>query len=128
MRGKDNRLRTAANLTNSKEFTGAKEARAQTGTEGKRVNACFDDWRRFCFVLREIANGTNGLPMSGDEAQRRARAILTECGYKWDWRAKVDEQRDSVLAILKSGRPSGSMRSDNPGGKPRLKPVGSIKT
>jgi hypothetical protein len=101
MRGKDNRLRAAVNLTNSKASIGVGEARAQTGTEGKRVTACFDDWRRFCFVLREIANGTNGLPMSGDEAQRRARAILTERGYAWDRRAKGDEQRDAVVAIPK---------------------------
>jgi hypothetical protein len=126
--GKDNRFPAGMNLTKPKASISAKEARAQACTEDKRANACFDDWRRFCFVLREIANGTNGLPMSGEEAQRRARAILTECGYTWDWRAKVDEQRDAVVAILKSSGPSGSMRSDNPGGKPRLRPVGSTKT
>jgi hypothetical protein len=128
MRGKDNRLRAAVKQTNSKASIGAREARVQTGTADKRINACFDDWRRFCFVLREIANGANGPPMSGTEAQRRARAILTECGYAWDWRAKVDEQRDAAVAIPKSAPPPRSMRSDCPGGKLRLKPVGSTKT
>jgi hypothetical protein len=30
--------------------------------------ACFNDWKRFCFVLREIANGQNGDPLSRLEA------------------------------------------------------------
>jgi hypothetical protein len=46
-------------------------------------SACFDDWKRFCFVLREIASGENGRPLSGIEAQRRAQAVLVECGYSW---------------------------------------------
>src|SRR5262245_51426773 len=44
---------------------------------------CFDDWKRFCFVLREIASGDNGRPLWALEAQRRAQAVLTECGYAW---------------------------------------------
>jgi hypothetical protein len=85
MCGNDNSLLAAVNLTTSKASIGAREAGVQTSTEDNRINACFDDWRRFCLVLREIANGANGQPMSGTEAQRRARAILTECGYAWDW-------------------------------------------
>jgi hypothetical protein len=47
------------------------------------VIACFDDWKRFCFVLREIASGENGRPLSGIDAQRRAQAVLVERGYSW---------------------------------------------
>jgi hypothetical protein len=28
-------------------------------------DASFNDWKRFCFVLREIASGDNGRPLSG---------------------------------------------------------------
>jgi len=47
---------------------------------------CFDDWKRFFFVLREIASGENGSPLSALEAQKRAQAVLTECGYTWPGR------------------------------------------
>ena len=43
----------------------------------------FNDWKRFCFVLREIARGKNGRPLAGVEVQKRAQAVLTECGYAW---------------------------------------------
>jgi hypothetical protein len=46
-------------------------------------DACFNDWKCFCFVLREIASGENGRPLSGLEAQKRAQAVLVECGYTW---------------------------------------------
>jgi hypothetical protein len=52
------------------------------------MTSCFNDWKRFCFVLREIANGENGRPLAGLEAQTRARTVLAECGYTWpgrDW-------------------------------------------
>jgi hypothetical protein len=45
--------------------------------------ACFSDWKRFCFVLRQIASGENGHPLAGFDAQKRAQAILSECGYRW---------------------------------------------
>jgi hypothetical protein len=48
------------------------------------MTPCFDDWKRFCFVLREIARGgDDGRPLPNFEAQRRAQAVLTECGYAW---------------------------------------------
>jgi hypothetical protein len=47
----------------------------------------FDDWKRFYFVLREIAGGQGGRPMSGFDAQNRARAALIECGYAWPGQA-----------------------------------------
>jgi hypothetical protein len=39
-----------------------------------------------CFVLREIASGENGNPLMALEAQRRAQAVLVECGYTWPGR------------------------------------------
>ena len=50
---------------------------------GEFVTPCFDDWKRFCAVLREIASGESGRPPSGLEAQKRAQAVLAECGYTW---------------------------------------------
>src|SRR5262249_17776640 len=48
------------------------------------MTPCFEDWKRFCFVLREIARGgDDGRPLPNVEAQRRAQAVLTECGYAW---------------------------------------------
>jgi hypothetical protein len=47
------------------------------------VTPCFDDWKRFCASLREIASGDNGRPLSSVEAQKRAQAVLDECGYTW---------------------------------------------
>jgi hypothetical protein len=54
-------------------------------------DACFNDWKRFCFVLREIASGNNGRPLSGLEAQKRAQAVLAECGYTWPGRVQARE-------------------------------------
>jgi hypothetical protein len=55
------------------------------------MTPCFNDWRRFCFVLREIASGKNGMPLADLEAQRRARAVLVECGYTWPGRTVAPE-------------------------------------
>jgi hypothetical protein len=70
--------------TPSKERTlwdaAAKKARATSD------GACFNDWKRFCAALREIASGENGRPLPGFEAQRRAQAVLIECGYAWPGR------------------------------------------
>jgi hypothetical protein len=43
------------------------------------VTPYFDDWKRFCSVLREIA-GENGRPVSGLEAPKRAERIFSR-----DW-------------------------------------------
>jgi hypothetical protein len=48
---------------------------------------CFNDWMRFCVVLREIASK----PLSGLEAHKRAQAVLAECGYTWPGRAEVEK-------------------------------------
>jgi hypothetical protein len=45
------------------------------------MTPCFDDWKRFCAVLREVASGEGSQPLSSLEAQKRAQAVLTECGY-----------------------------------------------
>jgi len=65
---------------------------SQTSAPDKPVSdACFNDWKRFCFVLREIASGDNGRPLSGPEAQQRAQAVLAECGYTWPGRVQARE-------------------------------------
>jgi hypothetical protein len=57
------------------------------------MTPCFDDWKRFCLVLREIASGEKGSPLSGLEAQSRARAVLIECGCTWPERDRIDAPR-----------------------------------
>jgi hypothetical protein len=76
----------------SERFALSKKSSAQASIVDKPVSdACFSDWKRFCFVLREIASGDNGRPLSGTEAQQRAQAVLTECGYTWPGRALACE-------------------------------------
>ena len=55
----------------------------------------FNDWKRFCAVLREIASGDNDRPLSGLEAQKRAQAVLNECGYTW---LGSSEARESIVS------------------------------
>jgi hypothetical protein len=63
---------------------------SRIGVADKPVSdACFNDWKRFCFVLREIASGDNGRPLLGLEAQQRAQAVLAECGYTWPGRVQA---------------------------------------
>ena len=57
----------------------------------------FDDWKRFCLVLREIAVGTNGQPLSGIEAQKRAQSVLAEAGYRWSGYRPAETPADSDL-------------------------------
>jgi len=74
---------------------------------------CFEDWKRFCAVLREIARGgDDGRPLASFEAQSRAQAILTECGYTWPsvtgkGRDKAPESPDQVVASadMVNGKP-----------------------
>jgi hypothetical protein len=70
-------------------------------------DACFNDWKRFCFVLREIASGDNGRPLSGLEVQKRAQVVLAECGYTWQGRVQV---RGPVVAPVQ----------ENPGTQARV--------
>ena len=72
----------SSNVATSERSAPWTKSVAPVGTAGKLVHdACFNDWKRFCFVLREIARGDNGRPLSGVEAQQRAQAVLTECVY-----------------------------------------------
>jgi hypothetical protein len=92
------------------------------------VPACFKDWKRFCFVLREIASGENGRSLSGLEAQKRAQAVLTECGYRWPGRAQVHEPT-VVLTAAESLDPQPAR--DDPQQSPtgtRLKSVGKAQS
>jgi hypothetical protein len=59
---------------------------ASTKSTPQVSDTCFNDWKRFCFVLREIASGENGRPLGGLEAQKRVQAVLAECGYTWPGR------------------------------------------
>jgi hypothetical protein len=43
----------------------------------------FNDWKHFCLVLREIASGVDGFPLSGNEAQQWAQEALSSAGYGW---------------------------------------------
>ena len=70
--------------TQSKDRTLRDGAAKKTRTA---TDACFNDWKRFCAALREIASGENGRPLPGFEAQRLAQAVLLECGYTWPGRA-----------------------------------------
>ena len=62
----------------------------------------FNDWKRFCAALREIASGENDRPLSGLEAQKRAQAVLNECGYTWPGRAQVHEPVVALTAAPES--------------------------
>jgi hypothetical protein len=76
----------------SQTYAPSKKSASRIGVADKPVSdACFNDWKRFCFVLREIASGDNGRPVSGLEAQKRAQAVLAECGYVWPGRVQVRE-------------------------------------
>jgi hypothetical protein len=89
------------------------------------MTASFNDWKRLCFVLREIASGGNGRPLSGLEAQKQAQAVLTECGYTCLIYAEINEataaaEKPRALAdfLIKAAQSSGSARDaqhDQPG-------------
>jgi len=70
-----------------------KQNSSRVGGADKPVTAStlFNDWKRFCFVLREIASGVRGRALSGLEAQKRAQEVLNECGYSWQGRPVVRE-------------------------------------
>jgi hypothetical protein len=82
------------------------------------VTPCFNDWKRFCFVLREIASGENGRPLSGLEAQKRAQAVLTECGYTWSGR--FIEGESIAAPNLRSANEKQQLTADAQEGAARL--------
>ena len=89
-------------------------------------DACFNDWKRFCFVLREIATGENGRPLSGLEAQKRAQAVLAECGYAWPGRVQV---REPVVApVQESLDTQGQVDAQQSRAGTKLKSVGKAQS
>ena len=79
------------------------------------MTPCFNDWRRFCFVLREIASGDNGCPLSGLEAQKRAQAVLAECGYTWpSITAYGSDKAPETNASLKEATKSADITNGKP--------------
>jgi hypothetical protein len=87
----------------SETSAASKEGTSRVGIDNQPSSyACFDDWKRFCFALREIASGENGHPLSGLEALQRAQEVLTDCGYRWPQRARVHEPVDAPTAVPES--------------------------
>jgi len=72
---------------------------AASKTRQASDGACFNDWMRFCAVLREIASGDNGRALSGLEAQTRAKAVLAERGYSWPGHASQLPPPTSCLEL-----------------------------
>ena len=118
----------------------SKKSASRIGGADKPVSdACFNDWKRFCFVLREIASGENGRPLPGVEAQMRAQGVLDECGYTWPGRVEVHKpivahaaalgELNAAGAKLKSAGEvqsrSGPRRSDPP---PSAHRVGAVSS
>ena len=88
--------------------------------------ACFNDWKCFCFVLRKIASGENGRPLSGLEAQKRAQAVLAECGYTWPGRVQV---REPVVApVQESLDTQGQVDARQSRAGTKLKSVGKARS
>jgi hypothetical protein len=64
----------------------------------------FNDWKHFCLVLREIASGVDGFPLSGNEAQQRAQEALTSAGYGWSgYKPEAPEAVEPPLQGQRSG-------------------------
>jgi hypothetical protein len=106
----------------SETSAASKETTSQVGIDHKPASdTCLNDWKRFCFVLREIASGESGRPLSGLEAQKRAQAVLTECGYTWPGRAQVHEPVVAPFAAPESLNAQASIDSEqsSAGTKPR---------
>jgi hypothetical protein len=107
----------------------SKERTSRVGIADKSVSdACFNDWKRFCFVLREIASGENGRPLSGLEAQTRAQAVLTECGYPWPGRARVHEPVVAPTAAPESLNAQASIDSEQSSAGTKPKSVGNAQS
>jgi hypothetical protein len=61
-----------------------------------RMTPFFEDWKRFCLVLREIAIGAHGQPLSGIDAQKRAQDVLAQAGYRWSGLGSEETQISSA--------------------------------
>jgi hypothetical protein len=113
----------------SERSAASKERRPRLGPADKPASdACFNDWKRFCFVLREIAGGENGRPLSGLEAQERAQAVLVECGYTWPGRAEVHEPVVAPFAAPESLNAQASIDSEQSSTGTKPKSVGEAQS
>jgi hypothetical protein len=94
---------------------GAAPRRARGSSRRQRtvVTPYFNDWKRFCAVLREIASGEHDRPLSGLEAQMRAQAVLNECGYTW---LRRTEARESIAAAPESSNTPAPVDPQSPAG------------
>lgn len=81
------------------------------------MTPCFNDWKRFCFVLREIASREHGRPLSGLEAHT-GQAVLTECGYTWPGRAGMHGPVVAPTAAPESLHTQAPVILNNPSLKP----------
>jgi hypothetical protein len=72
-------------------FKQGSSSRVRSPEKSATDSTLFNDWKRFCFVLREIASGVSGRALSGLEAQKRAQEVLNECGYSWQGGTVVRE-------------------------------------
>src|SRR5262249_19889621 len=89
---------------------------------------CFDDWKRFCFVLREIASGENGRPLSGVEVQMRAQAVLVECGYTWPGRAELHKPVVAHTAVQGDLNAKASVKPQLSSAGAKLKSAGEVQS
>ena len=113
----------------SERSAASKERRPRLGPADKPASdACFNDWKRFCFVLREIAGGENGRPLSGLEAQERAQAVLVECGYTWPGRAQVHEPIVAHTAAPESPNLQAPEDPEQPSAGTKRKSVGKARS
>jgi hypothetical protein len=113
----------------SERSDASKERTPQIGVSDMSISdACFNDWKRFCFVLREIAGGENGRPLSGLEAQERAQAVLVECGYTWPGRAQVHEPIVAHTAAPESPNLRAPEDPEQPSAGTKRKSVGKARS
>jgi hypothetical protein len=113
-------------VVNTEISAASKERTPQVGIAVSETH--FDDWKRFCFVLREIAGGENGRPLSGLEAQKRAQAVLTECGYTWPGRAQVHEPVVAPFAAPECLNAQASIDSEQSSAGTKPKSVGNAQS
>jgi len=107
----------------------SKKRTSRIGVADKPVSdACFNDWKRFCFVLREIASGENGRPLAGVEAQMRAQAVLVECGYTWPGRAEVHKPIVAHAAALGELKARAPVEPEVSSAGVKLKSAGEVQS
>jgi hypothetical protein len=107
----------------------SKKSASRIGVADKPASdACFNDWKRFCFVLREIASGENGRPLPGFEAQMRAQGVLVECGYTWPGRAEVHKPIVGHAAAPGDHNPKAPVEPHLASAGAKLKSAGEVQS